>query len=327
MTIPSCSAVPFAVLLVGCVSPVGLDIPRTTEPLDTLPDEVENVLDDFVLGANLPWLHYGHDFGRAWGDRGVRSDESRPRLEADLDVLIGADVIRWFVFADGRALDNSTPEMVLADLDAALEMAEERGIQLMPVLFDFLWFEEGEVVGGVQVFGRRELAVDPIAREQLIETWIVPIAERYRDDPRIFAFDLINEPEWALSDGPRIPIVAEPVTLGEMEDFIFDVARVLRGGRPLTIGSASFDDVDLLWADAPLDMLQIHHYEVTPLPPVTTLQTELPVFVGEFPTADFDLPSRLEDYERLGYAGALPWSLNGTDAATSRDALADYFGN
>ncbi|MEO0601085.1 MAG: hypothetical protein AAF211_06590, partial [Myxococcota bacterium] len=92
--------------LAACAQPPTLGLPRPTEPLEVLPEEVEDVLSDFVVGANLPWLNYGHDFGRAWGDRGVRSSESRVRLEDDFDAMTGADVVRWFVYADGRALDR-----------------------------------------------------------------------------------------------------------------------------------------------------------------------------------------------------------------------------
>ncbi|MEN0065572.1 MAG: hypothetical protein AAGA48_25755 [Myxococcota bacterium] len=313
--------------LVGCAP---LEVPiddRTTEPLEVLPPEVEDRLSQYLIGANLPWINYGHDFGRAWGNNGVRSPASRAQLEADFDAMLGADVVRWFVYSDGRALDTSTPEEILADLDAALEIADARGIQLMPVLFDFFWFDEASIVDGIQLFGRREIAVDPDLRRDLIDTWIVPIAERYADDERIFAFDIINEPEWALSDGLHGAVAKETVTLQQMWDFVFDVAEPLRGGRPLTVGSAKAKDLEAIWLNAPLDILQVHHYGLGGLPSVEALGTDKPVLVGEFATDGTNVRSRMETYEELGYAGALPWSLNGDDRATDRQALADYFGN
>jgi len=313
--------------LVACAEPAMFTLPSESEPLDDLPTEVEDVLSDFVAGANLPWLNYGHDFGQAWGDFGVRSAKSAPRLARDFDALVGADVVRWFVYADGRALDTSTPDEVLADLEAALQLADARGIALMPVLFDFYWFDAPEIVDGVQLFGRRRLATDEALRRDLVDRWVAPLAARYGDDPRIFAFEIINEPEWAMSDGPRAPIVDEPITVQQMGDFVFDVAAALRGGRPLTVGSASFDDLQQLWLDAPLDLLQLHDYGRGDLPPAADLDTDIPVLVGELATVDTDLTARMETYEALGYAGALPWSLNGEDGATSRSALEAYFGN
>ncbi|MEM6926109.1 MAG: hypothetical protein AAF602_04210, partial [Myxococcota bacterium] len=281
-------------------------------------------LGDFVIGANLPWNHYGHDFGRAWGDRGVGA--SRSEVEADFEALLGTDVVRWFVYADGRALDHSEPEDVLADLDVALEIAELHGVKLMPVLFDFKWFQRARQIDGVQLFGRRDLVVDPVQRAELIARWVEPLAV-YGDDPRIFAFDIINEPEWAISDGVHRAIVGEPITLEQMWDFVFDVAAPLRDGRPLTVGSAKFEDLRAIWADAPLDLLQVHDYGLRRLPPADELGTELPVLVGEFATKRVDVARRVERYEALGYDGALPWSLNGDDRATSRASLADFLGN
>lgn len=296
-------------------------------PLDGLPPIPEDLLADFLVGVNLPWNNYGHDFGRAWGNFGVRSPDAQDRLNADFDALIGAGVARWFVFADGRALDRSTPEEVFADLDAALDLAEARGIALMPVLFDFKWFDEANFDDGVQLFGRQYLVTDPARRADLIETWIEPLAERYNDDRRIFAFDLINEPEWAISDGLTPPIVGEPITLAEMQDFVFDVARPLRQGRPLTVGCTSFDDLEAFWLDTPIDIFQLHHYAATEVPSAADLMTDKPVLIGEFATANRDLGERLATFEALGYAGALPWSLNGDDNASSRQAVAAYFGN
>ncbi|MEN0067446.1 MAG: hypothetical protein AAGA48_35270 [Myxococcota bacterium] len=313
----------WAMGLGGCVKAEPIE-ERTTDPLDFLPVEVEDRLERFVAGVNLPWLRYGHDFGRAWGNRGIRTPDSREQLEADFDALVGVEVVRWFLFADGRALGQSTPDEVLADFDAALEVADARGIQLMPVLFDFYWFDQAKIVNDVQLFGRREMALDPVLRRDLIETWIVPL-QRYDHDPRIFAFDLINEPEWALLDGLHAPLVADPVTLQEMWDFLFDVALPLRGGRPLTVGSASAEDLAAIWLDAPLDLLQVHHYDVGELPLVDEYPTDLPILVGEFPTDPLDLQIRLETYEALGYAGAMPWSFNAKDEAADRAALVDHF--
>lgn len=263
-------------------------------------------------GANLPWLNYGHDFGRAWGDAGVVA--SRERHEADFDALVGTSVVRWFVFADGRALDTSTPEEVFADMDAALEIADARGIQLMPVLFDFLWFDPAVEVDGVQLFGRELQAFDPMRRSELMQTWVEPFAARYGDDERIYAIDLINEPEWVMDASDPDP----------MFEFLEVVAEPFWGRRPVTIGSASFDFTDEYWVDWGLDLLQIHHYENRGLPPAERLSIDVPVWVGEFPTVGGGVAERVLDYQALGYAGVMPWSLNGEDEATDRDALLEW---
>ena len=277
---------------------------------------------DFVVGANLPWRNYGHDFGRAWSHDGVGTPAARAQLDSDLFAIEGAHVVRWFLFGDGRALDRSDPELVWSDLDAALELADAHGVQVMPVLFDFYWFDSALDVDGVQVYGRRDLAVGP-GRQALIETWIEPLADRYGRDRRIFAFDLINEPEWAIEEA--YPFMGEPVAYAEMRAFVEAVADPLRGTRPLTLGSATWLDAVDFWADLELDYLQVHHYGAEPLPDALELGVEVPVLVGELASTGGDLRDRVQGYADLGYAGALPWSLNGQDEATDREAVIGLF--
>lgn len=267
-----------------------------------------------VIGANLPWINYGHDFGRAWGNQGIATAAARERLDADLSDLAGVDVVRWFVYADGRALGQSTRAEVFADMDAALEVADAHQILVMPVLFDFLWFDPAVEFDGVQMFGRTELAVDPTLRAQLIADWVAPFAERYADDERIYAIDLINEPEWAMLD----------VGVPAMDAFLEDVAAPFWDRVPVTVGSASFQDVREHWVDCGLDLLQVHHYGIAPLRPAARLGASVPVWVGEYPTFDTDLWARHDAYGDKGYDGVMPWSLNATDEATDRAALVEW---
>ena len=277
----------------------------------------------YLVGANLPWRNYGHDFGQAWSDDGVATPAGREALEASFDRLVGAEVVRWFVYADGRALDASTLEDVTEDLDVALEIADDRAIQLIPVLFDYLWFDGATLVDEVQLFGRRDLALDAASRDALIAEWVTPLAERYGDDERIFAIELINEPEWAIRG--YATLVPEPVSVQEMTGFLEAVAAPWRGRRPLTLGSAVWPAAVDFAAGLDLDVLQVHHYEEDGLPPVEEIAEDRPVLVGEFPSLDEDLDARIETYEAQGYAGALAWSLQADDGATDGDAVADLF--
>src|ERR687891_358199 len=71
----------------------------------------------FLMGANLPWVHYGIDFGaNAWRpDGGIAQPEEREEVEkafAQLTVS-GVQYVRWFLLCDGRAgirfTDGGTP--------------------------------------------------------------------------------------------------------------------------------------------------------------------------------------------------------------------------
>ena len=60
----------------------------------------------FFVGANLPWIHYGGDFGaNAWAPAGLSQHPEPERIASLFDTLRahGVTTIRWFLLCDGRA--------------------------------------------------------------------------------------------------------------------------------------------------------------------------------------------------------------------------------
>ena len=105
----------------------------------------------FFVGANLPWLRYGGDFGaNRWAMSGGLSQ--RDDAEATIDRLhllrrSGVTVLRWFMLCDGRAGLQVEPDGMPAglddfffrDFDTALDWVSRAGLTLLPVLLDFHW--------------------------------------------------------------------------------------------------------------------------------------------------------------------------------------------
>ena len=272
----------------------------------------------FFAGANAPWLNYGHDLGQAWGHQGVSAEEDR--IDALLRELDNTDVVRWFLFADGRALDASTGLTALGrqDMQALLDLADATDTALIPVLFDYKLLDAPADVDGVQLFGRSAQVRDPGA---LITELVAPWAEAFADHPRVRAIEIINEPEWAI-EGPRA-LVDDPVSVAEMQAFVAAVRDAVRPHTPapITVGSASLDDMMSLWTEADLDELSFHHYTGAPLTTAASdLGLSVPVWVGEISTTT--APARdLADAHRLGYSGGLLWSHTGEDEHTDRQAM------
>ncbi|OGQ11178.1 MAG: hypothetical protein A2138_03235 [Deltaproteobacteria bacterium RBG_16_71_12] len=291
---------------VACTAPPTLEEPRT-----------------FLCGANLPWIGYGHDVGAAWGHDGVSTPATFERARADLQALhdAGGNATRWFLFGDGRAIDAGTgltPEAV-ADLDALFQLAGEAQVQVVAVLFDFLMADEARDVSGVTLGGRADQLREPAA---LIDGVVTPLAERYGEEASLAAWEIINEPEWAIDDHQTI--VADPVSRDEMRAFVAQTAEALRAhsDKPITVGSAAPEDL-AGWTDLGLELLQLHYYRAGALPdppPSADGNGGAPVLLGETPSVGRDVAADLRDARALGYAGALPWSLNGEDDRTDRGA-------
>lgn len=278
----------------------------------------------FFVGVNLPWLRYGGDFGaNAWQpEGGLARPQGRRGLDETLARLAGSGLstVRWWLLGDGRAglrVDGDgrllgLDDFFLADVDAGFESAAARGIRLMPVLIDFLWFSPAQVVGGVQTGGRTALVTVPEFRARLHDTVFTRIFERYAKHPAVYAWDLINEPEWATRSARPDRGVADVVMrvfLGELVALGHQWAT-----QPLTVGLASAAGLRLV-KKLGLDFYQVHWYDSVeakaPLRrPVSKLHLDRPVLLGEFPTRGSAVPPAdvLSAAHEAGYSGALAWS-------------------
>ena len=295
--------------------------------------------DAFWLGANLPWVDYGGDFGaNAWHPTGGLSrPASQDRLEAAFARFAAAGVkrVRWFMFCDGRAglrfAPDGTPlgldDHVLADVEVALAAARRHDIRIMFALLDFYFLQAAEVSGGVRMRGHADVFRDPAKRRAFMDTVVAPLADRYGDDPAILAWDVINEPEWSVfGAGAWKP--AQSVAAADLRAFVREATATLhaRATQPVTVGSASTRWLDLV-TGLGLDFYQPHWYDhferKAPLGrPVAELGLDRPVVLGEFPTrGSKKAPGQVLDAVRgAGYGGGFAWAQLSSDEATDWDA-------
>ncbi len=300
---------------------------------------------DFQVGANLPWIDYGQDFGAsAWRPRGGlaqpdRRDAARRELGRIADR--GGTLVRWWLLGDGRAGlrersgEVSPDERLIEDVDAAVALLREAGLRALLVLTDFLWFRPRQQDGAVALFGRADLVRDGSRRAALVERVFGVIADRFGREPAVYAWDLLNEPEWAtLGVGTLDPRSA--IAPGEMRAYLGELAALFhaRATQPVTVGLASIRGLPLL-EGLPVDFHQVHWYEqnddlATLSRPVASRDLGgRDLLLGEFPTrgcslAPGEILARARD---AGYCGALAWSLLATDHATDGAACAAALGD
>jgi hypothetical protein len=286
-------------------------MPRDADPLPS-----------FLIGANLPWVHYGIDFGaNAWRpDGGVSQPEERARLDAVFARLASSGVrcVRWFLFCDGRAgihfSEGGRPlgldDFVFRDVDAALRIAQQHDIRVMFALFDFLWCGPVSATRGVQMGGRAHVLANCDTRDALLDRVMRPLLERYAGERQILAWDIINEPEWI-----------KTLEQDDLRTFLHDSAALIHSStqHPVTVGSAGSRWRDRYW-DLGLDFYQVHWYDgLRRQPPLETSVAELgfdrPVLLGEFPTRGSQrTPEDIVSTARAaGYAGAFSWSVLAKD--------------
>jgi hypothetical protein len=288
----------------------------------------------FIMGANLPWLRYGGDFGaNAWTPNGgVGKAESRDQLGR-----IGREIssrgfhtVRWFLLCDGRAGIRfnaaGTPigpdPYLFIDIDAALEIAAACDLRIIFVLLDFLWFGKAALVNGVQVRGRGHVIRSAYKQRALRRKVLKPLFKRYGRSPAILAWDIVNEPEWATRGYGGAAETA--VDRRVMRRFIEKTARLVHRhtSQLATVGLANAAGLPLA-RDTSLDFYQVHWYDrwdaTAPLDkPVSEWKLDRPLLLGEFPTKNSARTPEaiIAAAEKSGYCGALGWSVLGTDRSS-----------
>jgi hypothetical protein len=290
----------------------------------------------FMFGVNYAWINFGEDFGG--GNSGVAANQPAVRSALKDMKTNGVDVVRWWMhptfFAPGVTFDGSgnatgIAGSEVADIDAALALAAEADVYIKLTLFSFDNFRGDDRAG----HGLTAIISDTAKRQALIDHVVRPIAHAVAASPnaaRMISWDVINEPEWAISgeDGRGDQAFdANPelmaVPFATMESFVGDVVKGLRqeSAASITVGQAA-----IKWAHAftkvGLDYYDMHYYgwvdQYFPLGGKSLADYGLadkPVVVGEFPLDGWNNPngtlnanqivSKLFD---LGYAGAKAWA-------------------
>jgi hypothetical protein len=297
------------------------------------------VSSEFLVGANLPWIRYGCDFGaNAWQpDGGLSAPGRRDAARESLEALAssGARVVRWFLLCDGRGgityddAGNATAleAHVFADVDVAIDLLNECRLSAVFVLLDFLWFSRRRMVNGVQLGGRGPLVADGERRRALLARVFAPILQRCGHEKAIRAWDLLNEPDWIITGFPRLR--RRGIAAAELRAFLADAVTLVHTltDHQATVGSARPSTLPLL-SGLGLDFYQLHWYDKLRCrfdlaADVARFGADRPIVLGEFPTRGSRLPpERVLDTARdSGFAGALGWSACVADRHSSAVAL------
>ncbi len=223
---------------------------------------------------------------------------------------------------------------------AALELAEQNDVYLVLTLFSFDNFRPDQDVdpGAATVLARSmaPLIGDATRRAKLVDNVVRPSAQAVAASPyarRLLGWDVINEPEWAISAStPGAPSGREftpnaeltAVSLSDMKALIAESVVALKAELPLALTSVGWAAAKWSWAfsDVDVDFHQPHIYAwVNAYWPYTQTPSELgydgkPTVMGEYylasmPFADATSFATINStWFDNGFAGAWSWQYN-----------------
>jgi hypothetical protein len=245
-------------------------------------------------------------------------------------------VVRWFLFADGRGgflTDKGIPlrpdEFLFADVRAALQLAESNELKLCFSLIDYLWLQDktGKPAG----HPNEQVLQFAAGREAFLQRILIPMFREFREHPALFAWEIANEPEWAIREFHRQ--AGAKMHYADFRAFAEEIAQAAHefAAVPVTLGSASVAWVRA-WSELGLDFYQAHYYPVQDPSGKSGLARQLacmppldkPLWLGELPAADdaasgYSMKQALSECHDSGLLGAAVWrwttpEKTGTDA-------------
>jgi hypothetical protein len=282
-----------------------------------------------MYGLNYAWQNFAADFGG--GDRGIAA--TRTTIDTGLAEMAqnGVNVVRWWVWpnftGNGVSFDgNGTPTGLTAttteDLEALLSLAEQHDVYLMLTLFSFDNFKTALPA---------DRRMDGIARDATHRAGLVDVVKAFAraasmspNASRMLAWDVINEPEWAVTGagvgGDEAFDATDDlsaVSHSEMHTLLADVIAGLRAESSalVTIGAAAMKWKNA-WKDLDQDFYQFHSYDWVDMywpytmSPADFGMDDKPLVMGEFPPTGLSAATYREvvdSWYSNGYAGALAW--------------------
>lgn len=281
----------------------------------------------FLLGVNYPWSQYAEDFGASpAGHRGLSLPENSSAVSENFARIhdCGARVVRWFLFGDGRSgfrteqgIPHHPDEFLFRDVETALELATRRNLRLCFSLIDYLWLYDR--TGKPAAHANEQVFQFAAGREAFLQRILIPMFQKFRGHPGLFAWEIANEPEWAIREFHR-----QPEAKMHFADFRCFAEEVVQAARehaavPVTLGSARLDWVRA-WAELGLDFYQAHYYPAHDSGHRSGLAQNLaqlpeldkPLWLGELPARDdtsagYALESALTHCRKANLLGAAIW--------------------
>jgi hypothetical protein len=285
-----------------------------------------------MVGGNFRGLAYGQNFGVTdwfvWGN-GVSRHPNFVRANFDYFRRAGVKVIRVELLADGRTMFDKEGHVTgyndkfREDVKTFLDIANEEGIKVEFTLVDFLIAGKAEIVEGVWLRGRSGIITNETLKAGFLNEFLRPFLEEFGDNPALVGFDVMNEPEWILSQNAggdwehadKETRADDYVPIELWRTFMDDCINAIRTyapGKLVTVG-VSIKFMSLV-EDLNLDYFAFHLYpsmgnlsDYVPL-----IHTGKPWSLEEYPTHNTSIG--IAEYLNLtfeaGGAGALLWNLS-----------------
>lgn len=161
------------------------------------------------------------------------------------------NALRWWQSWDSFLRD---PTRYARDFETTLQLADKVGCKVMPCLFN-RWHDSTLDYGGIYI-DHFLPKTSWVQKAKMFDAFLTALVGGHKDDPRILAWDLCNEPYAYSCSRESIPEIVKTETAWLKA--MHDTCKTLGAKGPLTVGIHG--GVPLGMVDPIADVLSIHPY-------------------------------------------------------------------
>lgn len=219
-----------------------------------------------LAGSSQDWSKvHGFNYQPSYGTSGLelwqKFDAATIAIELDRGkrYFPHMNALRWWQSWDAFSRD---PERYARNFDTTLTLAQKRGCLVMPVLFN-RWHDAPLDYGGIYIdhFLPDVSWIQNPSMSTMFDSYLERIVGKHKDDPRILAWDICNEPYSYNKSPDQFPQVADAETAWLQK--IYKDCKALAGRTPITVGI--WAGVEPERVNSISDVLSIHPYWIPQL--------------------------------------------------------------
>lgn len=212
-----------------------------------------------LVMPDSPWSQIrGFNYQPSYGSTGFELWQKFDATTIETELARGKrffpkmNALRWWQSWDSFLRD---PQRYARHFDTTLDLAAKVGCQVMPCLFN-RWHDATLDYGGIYVDHFLPQA-SWVQKPKMFDSFLEALVGRHKDDPRILAWDLCNEPyAYGMSREKMLPQIVESETA--WLKMLHDRCKELGTRAPITVGI--HPGVPLELVEPISDVLSIHPY-------------------------------------------------------------------
>ncbi|QHW32544.1 glycoside hydrolase family 5 protein [Paenibacillus rhizovicinus] len=292
----------------------------------------------FLNGANTPWNSwndFGGSFDYSWWDNHFQTlhdngiNSTRVWITCNGEVGITID-------SSGQVTGATTAHW--NNLDSLFQIAQSHGVYILATLMSFDHMNNSHA----NYNSWRNMLLSDANIDSYVANYLIPFVNRYKNNPYLFAIDLMNEPDWVYEDAANGQLswdrlqtyfAKTAVAIHQNSSILTTVGLGMVKYNSATQSGSTGNKVSdaALQAKvsstlAKLDFYSPHYYgwqdpyfgiPFYETPTQYGIVHDRPVIIGESPAIGSTNHTITDDFANAytnGYAGVMPWTSNGVDS-------------